>query len=69
MTVFEFARKCMKDDEFLRGGIVKNERKLIDSVGFDYTVKDGMINESGEDLAAFYEAMYTLLRLNDKYKK
>ena len=68
MTVYDFARKCMRDEEFNRGGIVKNERKYLDLIGFPYTVKDGVIYESGEDLKRFYEAMYTLLDLQRKYK-
>ena len=67
MTVYDFARKCMKDEEFNRGGIVKNERKCLDAIGFDYSVKGGMIESSGEDLTKFYEAMETLRYLNDKY--
>ena len=69
MTVYDFARKCMADEEFNRGGIVKNERRYIDSVGFSYTVKDGYVYESGDDLRRFYNAMYTLLSLQQKYSK
>lgn len=68
MTVYEFAKKCMNDEEFNRGGIVKNERKYLDAVGFEYTVKDGVLASQGEDLSMFYDAMMTLLVLNDKYK-
>lgn len=68
MTVYEFAKKCMGDAEFNKGGIVKNERKYLDAVGFEYKVSNGQIVE-GEDIDKFYEAMVTLLRLNDKYKK
>ena len=69
MTVYEFAKVCMKDVEFNRGGIVTNERKHLDAVGFEYTVKGGVIVESGEDLAKFYDAMATLRELNEKYSK
>ena len=69
MTVYEFAKKCMADEEFNKGGIVKNERKYLDAVGFQYTVKGGEIVDSGEDLKEFYEAMHTLLFLQDKYSK
>lgn len=66
MTVYEFAKKCMSDTEFNKGGIVKNERKYLDAVGFEYKVSHGQIVES-EDIDKFYEAMVTLLRLNEKY--
>lgn len=69
MTVYEFAKKCMNDSEFNRGGIVKNERKYLDAVGFEYTVKDGVVYDSGDDLAQFYDAMATLLMLQQKYAK
>lgn len=69
MTVLQFANKCMKDSEFLRGGIVKNERKCLDEIGFSYKVEGGQITESGEDLAKFYEAVNTLVWLNRKYSK
>lgn len=68
-TVYDFAKACMKDPEFNRGGIVKNERKWLDAIGFEYTVVGGQVNGSGEDLAKFYEAMQTLLTLKDKYSK
>ena len=68
MTVFDFARKCMNDEEFNRGGIVKNERKWLDAVGFRYTVEGGQIVDSDDDVSEFYKAMYTLLMLNNKYK-
>lgn len=69
MTVYDFAKKCMKDDEFNRGGIVKNERKCLDTIGFEYTVKDGCVYSTGDDLRRFYEAMGTLLELQNKYSK
>lgn len=69
MTVYEFARKLMKDSEFNRGGIIPNERKYLDAVGFSYTVEDGNVCESGEDLRRFYEAMYALCVLQKKYSK
>lgn len=68
MTVYDFAKKCMKDEEYNRGGVVKNERKYLDAIGFEYTVKDGIIAAGGEDLTKFYEAMETLRRLNEKYE-
>lgn len=69
MTVYDFAKKCMTDDEFNKGGIPKNERKYFDAIGFRYTVEDGCIMETGEDIKAFYEAMQTLCDLNRKYLK
>lgn len=69
MTVIQFANKCMKDAEFLKGGIIKNERKYLDDIGFSYTVQGGQIVDSGDDLNDFYKAVFTLLRLNDKYRK
>ena len=69
MTVYEFAKKCMNDPEYNRGGIVKNERKYLDAVGFRYTVEDGCVVDSGEDLHKFYEAMQVLCALNEKYAK
>lgn len=68
-TVYDFAIKCMKDEEFNRGGIVEDEREYLDLVGFEYTVKGGCISASGEDLARFYEAMTILRDLNAKYSK
>ncbi len=67
MTVYDFAKKCMADEEFNRGGIVKNERKYLDKIGFDYKVSHGAICESGEDLERFYNAMQVLLELQNKY--
>lgn len=67
MTVYEFAKKCMQDEEFNRGGIVKNERKLLDSVGFEYTMQSGVINSVGKDASDFYIAMESLRQLNKKY--
>lgn len=69
MTVYEFAKKLMKDDEFNRGGIIPNERKYLDAIGFSYTVKDGCVREHGEDLRKFYEAMEILYQLQKKYAK
>lgn len=68
MTVYDFAKKCMKDEEYNRGGVVKNERKYLDAIGFEYTVKDGVVVTGGEDLVKFYTAMETLRRLNEKYE-
>ena len=47
MTVYDFAKKCMADPEFNRGGIVKNERKYLDAVGFQYMVEDGQVINGG----------------------
>lgn len=69
MTVYDFAKKCMADPEFNRGGIVKNERKYLDAVGFQYIVEDGQVINGGTDMHDFYDAMMTLLRLNNKYAK
>lgn len=69
MTVIQFANKCMKDADFLKGGVMKNERKYLDDIGFKYTVEDGCITESGDDLHEFYNAVYTLLRLNERYER
>ena len=68
-TVYDFAKKLMADEEFNRGGIMKNERKYIDSIGFDYTFHGGCIDEYGDDLSKFFSAMCTLCELNRKYKK
>ena len=68
-TVYDFARKLMADAEFNRGGIMKNERRYIDSIGFEYTVRDGCIDEYGEDLRKFFSAMCTLCDLNSKYAR
>lgn len=68
MTVIEFAKKCLGDEEFRCGGVVKNERRYLDAVGFDYTVKGGVIMESGEDLRRLYEALQTILDLDKKYR-
>ena len=67
-TVYDFAKKLMADDEFNRGGIMKNERKYIDAIGFDYAVHDGVLDEYGDDLRKFFSAMITLCELNKKYK-
>ena len=69
MTVYEFAKVCMKDEEFNRGGVVANERKYLDAIGFKYTVEDGQVMEYGEDLDKFFKAMVTLSVLNNKYSK
>ena len=67
MTIYDFARKCMTDPEFNCGGIPKNERKYLDDIGFEYTMKDGCVWSYGEDLNDFYDAMFKLQRLNKKY--
>lgn len=68
-TVYDFAKHCMNDANFQVSGIPTNERKWLDAIGFEYTVKDGCISNSGEDLSEFYNAMCTLLALNNKYAK
>lgn len=67
MTVYEFAKKLMADEEFNRGGVPKNERKYLDMIGFEYTVRDGQVYGYGDDLDKFYKAMCTLCDLNRKY--
>ncbi len=69
MTVYEFAKKCMNDEEFNAGGIVSNERKYLDAVGFSYMVKGGAVQIIGDDTAEFYRAMEALRKLNNKYSK
>lgn len=69
MTVYDFAKKLMNDDEFNRGGVMKNERKYMDAIGFEYTVKDGCVESYGDDLRDFFSAMCTLCDLNRKYAK
>lgn len=69
MDVYAFARYCMKDSEFNAGGIVSNERRWLDYVGFDYAVKDGQVCSTGDDLAEFYKAMEILRTLQKKYSK
>ena len=69
MTIYEFAKKCMNDEEFNAGGIVTNERRYLDAVGFSYTVSNGAVQSVDTDATEFYTAMATLKRLNDKYEK
>lgn len=69
MTVIQFFNKCLKDPETRAGGIMENERKYLDAVGFKYTVEDGRVVEYGEDLDEFYKILYSLLRLEKKYSK
>lgn len=68
MTVYDFAKKLMNDPDFNAGGIMKNERKYMDAIGFEYTVKDGCVYSYGDDLREFFEAMCKLCKLNKKYK-
>ena len=68
MTVFEFAKKCMNDKEFCAGGIVKNEKKQLDAVGFSYMVERGEIAQYGDDAEKFYSALVTLVKLQKKYQ-
>lgn len=69
MDVYGFAKACMKDEEFNRGGIIKNERKYLDAIGFEYTVENGSVKAAGDDLGRFYQAMSTLLELQNKYSR
>lgn len=69
MTVYEFAKKCMDDEEFNRGGIIENEREYLDAVGFEYTVENGCVSRCGKDLSEFYCAMTVLMDLNEKYRR
>lgn len=69
ITVYDFAKACMKDAEFNKGGIPKNERKFLDEIGFEYTVKDGQVYGYGDDLSKFFDAMTTLYNLQRKYSK
>lgn len=69
MTVYELARKYMKDEEFNRGGIPRNERKWMDMVGFSYEVEGGCVKCLGEDASKFIEAMVTLQELEKKYSR
>lgn len=68
MDVYGFAKACMKDEEFNRGGIVKNERKYLDAIGFEYVMEKGKVKCAGDDLGKFYGAMAVLLELQNKYK-
>ena len=68
ITVYDFARKLMKDEEFNCGGIMKNERKYIDAIGFDYSVSGGELH-CGDDLGKFFDAMCTLCMLQKKYNR
>lgn len=67
MTVYDFVKRCMDDPEFNRGGVVANERELLDAVGFDYKVENGSVKECGEDAQQFFSAMCSLAALNRKY--
>ena len=69
MTIYEFAKKCMNDEEFNAGGIITNERKYLDAVGFSYTVKGGAVQIIGDDAEEFYRAMEVLRKLNNRYSK
>ena len=67
-TVYSFAKRLMADDEFNRGGIIENEQRYLDAIGFDYE-KDanGTICASGADLAEFYQTMEVIRCLHKKY--
>ena len=69
MTVLEYAKKCMNDEEFKAGGVPKNERRYLDEIGFEYKVRNGAVCDVCDDLQTFYRAVYDLVRLNEKYQK
>ena len=60
-TVWNFAKHCMSDPEFLRGGIPTKEKYYLNKLGW---------KEGDENCRKFYEAMITLDNLkaikNDK---
>lgn len=69
ISVYSFAKRCMSDDDFNCGGIVKNERKYLDAIGFDYVMEDGCIAYTGDDLTEFYKAMEVIRQLQIKYSR
>ena len=68
-TVYSFVRHCLNDHEFNVGGIPTKEKHYLDAIGFEYRMKDGEICWVSQDVSAFYDAMYTIKELCDKYKK
>ena len=67
-TIFSFARYCMNDDEFLRGGIPSGEKDFLDALGMDYdTDENGVITGTSGDVARFYNALWILRDLSQKY--
>ena len=70
MTIYDFARACMRDAEFNKGGIVKNEKKYLDGLGIQYHLDEwGNLYSDDENLDKFYNAMYTLLYLKLEFDK
>lgn len=66
-TVYSFAKRLMADDEFNCGGIIENEQRYLDAIGFPYHLdEDGCVQTDG-DTNTFYEAMITIWKLHQKY--
>ena len=66
-TVYSFAKRLMADEEFNMGGIIENEQKYLDAIGFPYHLdEDGCVQTDG-DTNTFYEAMITIWKLHQKY--
>lgn len=57
-TVYSFARYLMGSDEFNLGGCAEKEENYISTIGM-----------SSEDEDEFFKAMWTICRMNKKYKK
>lgn len=68
-TVYSFAKRLMDDENFNCGGIIENEKRYLDSIGFEYTETTDGCWEDGEDLHEFYKAMITIWRLQKKYSR
>lgn len=68
-TVYGFAKHCMQDDEFQRGGIPTGETDWLKSIGMEFTVHEDGVIEIGEDASRFYTAMATLYELDRKYSR
>lgn len=67
-TIYDFARHCMKDKEFNRGGLPSREYEFFDALGLYYCIGEhGEIKSVSSDIEKFYEAMTTLYELNKKY--
>lgn len=67
-SIYSFAKYCMQDEEFNKGGIPQKERYYFDQLGMKYAVdKDGCVIAESKDISDFYVAMATLYRLNKKY--
>ncbi len=54
-TVWNFAKHCMSDPEFLYGGIPTKEKYYLKKLGW---------KEGDENCCRFYEAMYALANLD-----